>query len=698
MSYKNIIRFSLTNALAFVLSTSVFGIGENVQAQFITGGGAYANMGGSAGMWGSGYWGGMQGCQYPTKQGTNTTSVSDEERAANKKISALQLQLKKLESDKAKSEREMEFAQRKLERQFDSEILDFLLSTHIEKDNQCGNYKTPSCNATSSTGQSAAQIVDQNGEPIPADISNAITSTNCGNKDDVPERLQNKWVTSNGGGYCTAKSKSSAGAVSPSICGDQALWPEERKSSAYSTSECGKILADYRKNKIKKDQIQDKIERLEREIEDREYAISDAQERAQLEREYRLANQTEGDCPECAAEGRGYTYSSQKRDWGYILGNLGIGLALGMVGKKYDQAVMEQNAQLGYPSQQGYPTAVSMGAPYVLAGVYGAVNGGTGSGGFGCGAGIGGTGNPYGSMGGMNGPFGGPMGAYGPYANMGGAFGYPQNMYGSPWGGGMYLPGYGPGGMFAGPNGGWPGGFNTGYAFNAMTNGGYMSNMGYMNNIGYMSNMGYMNNMGYMANMGFMANMGYMSNMGNMTSMCITYPCNTGFQMNMGIPMNTGMPMNTGYMANIGAAINNPQYQMQLLQMQQQMVQQQMQQYQMQQQMQQQYYQAQVQAQQQQYQRQMQAQQQASQIQQEIASLQMRLQMVYSGAYYGADLSGGYYNGGTTGVGGSLGSQAPTFIPTSIGTAVTSPYPTYPTYPTNPGTGTQVTVPTSTGR
>ena len=88
------------------------------------------------------------------------------------------------------------------------------------------------------------------------------------------------------------------------------------------------------------------------------------------------------------------------------------------------------------------------GLPYVGLGMqYGAL-GGAVNGSFGCSPGLGGSGSPYGPLG-----MGGPLGLS-PYASQGGAFGYPPGMMpGFPVaGGGMYNQGFGPWGV-AGPQG-----------------------------------------------------------------------------------------------------------------------------------------------------------------------------------------------------------------------------------------------------
>ncbi len=679
--------------------------------------GGYAN----AGMWGTGYYGGVQGCNQNWQQGAGAVDISDEVLEEQKAIQEAKLQLQKAKLDKKRADSEMDFSRRKLERVFDSETIDFLLDTHIELLNQCSDYKLATA-AAAGAGTTSCSVVDANGNPVEQDA--AV----CGGKTEIPEKLKTKWLGPNG--YCTATSHAKGGDVSTKICSDNTLRPEDApKSRSYSTSECGRSLASYKRFKIQSDKAQGLIEQMEDEIRERQYAISDAKERAKLERQYRQANTTETDCGEaCIAGGRGYNYVKPKRDWVSVLGQVGVGLGLGFLGKKYDDRNAEYSAQLGYPPQQGYPTAVSMGLPFILGGVYGAVNGTAGVGGFGCAAGMHGTGGVYGAGVGMNGPFGGAGGIYGPYAGAGGAFGYPQGMYGTPWGGGMYNPGYGAGGMIAGPWGGFPGGgINSGYAVNGMVNGGFPMGGGFpmsggMPMPGGMQMGGGFQVPGYMMSGGFqmpggMPPMpggfqmpGYMMSGG--LAMSGGFPMGGGFQMpggmqmgggfqmpggmqmgggfqmpgymmsgglamSGGIPMSGGfqmpggMPMTGGYMGAAAAGgMVSAQYQLQMMQMQQQMVQQQMQQ-------QMQYYQAQMQQQMEAYQRQMAVQQQAAQVQQEIASLQVRLQMLYSGAYTG----NATYNTGSIP------------MPTVPGGT------TYPTYPmgTAVPTGTQVTVP-STGR
>ena len=683
-----------------------YGFSGGVQAQAGFGGGfggGYgAEMGGGAGyggqgQWGSGQWGGQQQCAYNQRAGSGATDMSDDEKELRSKISSLQTDLKKRKSEKTKFESEMKFARTRLEKVFDGDVLDFLLDTHIQNDYQCDKYKDfNGYDCDPKKGTTASTTVDADGKTVEA------PKTDCGSKIDVTAKLKMNW--NKGKNYCAANSTSDGGKLSAEICSDDTLRPDDRKRSLYSASECNKFLADYRKNKILADNAQAKITRAEDDIEVRKSSISDARERAKLDREDRLRNQTEAtDCPECDQQSRGYSYQAPKRDWTSIIGSIGLGLGLGYLGKKYDDRNAEYQAQLGYPPQQGYPTAVSMGAPFVLGGIYGAINGTQGQGAFGC-AGQGGMGLGNGAYG-PNGP--------------GGAFGYPQGMFGSPWGGGMYPPGMYPGGGMAGPNGGWPGGMNGGFALNGMLNGGIAMG-GYMggNMQGGYPMSGNMQGGGYMGGMaggpmGGYPMSGYM--MGGAIGGGIAMGGYMGGNMQGGYPMSGNM-QGGGYMGGnmqgIGQYMNNPQYlqmQQQQLQMQQQMQQQQMQ-------MQQQYYQAQAQAQMQAYQRQQAVQQQAQQVQTEIAQLQMRLQMLYSGgSFSGGNGSGGYYGVGAGGGynGGGYGSAAPTpnnggnsgyngggYLNTN-GTGSAQPYypnnsgGAQPYYPgTNPGNGgSAVTIP-----
>ncbi len=612
----------------------------------------------SARMDGTGYYGGMQQCPYPTRIGREAFSMSDEEKEERREIVKRKKELKLRKLEVARAEKQREFAGAKLERFFEGSVAEFLTGVHIEKLNKCENYKVhPSlkCFAKADDkGTSTAGEADEKGKEVAKE-----NLSKCGEKDDVPDLLAKSWIKSDadgGGGYCAANNDSSKGSINPAICSDSKLRPEsDRKNKSYSISDCTKALKDYRKFRIEQGNAQAKYDRAKDEIEDREFAASNARERAALDRKYKMED-TEGDCEDCDEESRGYSFKKPKRDWPSIIGQVGLGLGLGFLGKKYDDRNAEYQAQLGYPPTQGYPTAVSMGLPFILGGVYGAMNGGTGAGGFGCG------GNTYGG--------GGANGVYGPFGANGGAFGYPQKMYGAPWGGGMYNPGIGAYGEFNGPNGGFPGGLNGQFGIGAAINGGYPGMGG-----GGAFGGGQFGGGGAFGGGQFGGGGAFGGGQfggggafgGGQFGGGGAFGGGQfggggafgGGQFGGGGAFGGGGGAFAGAMnGGMGSYMNNPQLQQQMMQQQQQMLQQQMQ-----------YYQAQMQAQMQAVQRQQQIQQQAAQVEQEIASLQMRLRMLYTG--------GGSYGGGGGGFGGG-GIQGGGAISGGIYIGAAAPTPGYP--------------------
>lgn len=626
-------------------------------------------------MWGSGYYQGQMICPYQTKTSNSAVSMSDEEKEERKNITRLKGELKLKQVEKKRAETEVDYLRKKLDRFFDSSVLEFLLDTHIEGAKKCDDYRTyhARCNP-----QPVVQTVSASGDATPADqaaatVQRTVTPqlsaedrTFCDGLTEPPDLLAKKWNSkdsSGRGNYCVGNSKSSAGGVAPAICGDASLRPSDTpKYRTFNTSECSSALANYRKKKIALSNAADKEERISEEISDRTYAIADARERAKIEREYKQSL-TESDCEDCNREARGYSYEKPKRDWVSTAVNVVGGALMIGFGKKAEEAANESNAQAGWPSTQSY------GYPFYQAGISGVINGLVGPGAYGCSAGLNGSGFPYGSGGGWN-LGGSPNGAFGPFGANGGAFGYPQNMYGSPWGGGAFTPGFGPNGQMNGPFGG----VNIGGQF------------GFPNN-------------------------------GNM-AMCFTFPCNIGqggqFGGNpllggqfglggqVGLGGQFGNPMFGGQFGGnplMGGQFGNPQlgfngglsaqYQLQMLQQQQAMQQQYYQQ-------QQQYYQMQMQQQQQQMQVYYQRQQQSIQIQQQIQQLTMQLQMIQQQSYYGSNgsLGGNGFNFGAGfnfGVGVGVGTGgAP--VPGGFGSGTTM-YPGgtpgfYNPGTTFPGTGT----------
>lgn len=593
-------------------------------------------------MWGSGYYQGGIQCPYDTRPARNAVSMSDDEREARTAITRARASLKQTQAKKRRSESKKEMLRRKIDRYFDSSVVDFLVDFHIDGARQCSSY------------QSYSNGCLRDPAPPPASGTTAVTSAapagvDCNAKEAPPDLLRRRWTDSdNGRGpYCAGNSRSSAGGINGAICDDESLRPQDGARRSFNSSECKRALADYRKTSIEAFNAADEEERRQDEIQDREYAIADAREQARIDREYRLANETESDCPDCDAYSRGSSGGGQRlrRDWFSTATNVIGGLVYVGLGQKADSAGREHAAQLGVPSQMSY------GFPYYQAGLNGIINGLSGPGAYGCSGGYGGAGFPFGA-GGQFGLGGGANGAFGPFAGQGGAFGYPQGMFGSPWGGGAFNPGLNINGGFNGPFGG------TGF--------------------------------------------GGMPGNGNM-AMCFTWPCNVGgggpqFGLGGGVggqfggspfggpqfggqfggsPFGGpgpqfglggqfgGSPFGGGQFGGspFGGQGNfgmngqlSMQYQMQMAQLQMQM----QQQYQQQQQ---QYYQQQMQVQMQYQQQQQQRQQQAYQIQMQMAQLNMQLQQLYYSNQYGTggglNLNGGFnFN---LGIGG--GAPSPTGFP-----------------------------------
>jgi|GEM_PF-6139373 len=575
------------------------------------------NINAMTGPWGAGVYSGQPACPYESKTSKSAVDVSDEEKEERKKIANAKAEIKNKQDENKLASKRMENLEKKIERYFDSEVVEFLLKTHIENSMKCDDYTTahPSCSAAQPVTQSVDQPADQ-----ATTVSKTVSNVDCGKlNDEVPKLLAEKWTSkdkSKKGGYCIGDSDKNGGSVHSSICNDNDLRPDPKKKK-YNTSSCAKDLAEYRKRRIERDSAASKVEDFESELEDSKFAIED------IQREKRL-RKTESDCEQCDNASRGYSYEEPKRNWTSTLVNVGAGLGMMYYGKKAEEAANEYNAQAGWPSTQSY------GYPFYQAGMSGVINGLSGPGAYGCAGTIGGGGFPNGAGGGWN-VGGSANGAYGPFAANGGAFGYPSNMYGSPWGGGAYTPGFGPGGQMNGPFGG----INVGGQFGFPNNGNFQMGGPQMNGQFGMP------------------------------------PFGGGPQMNgqFGMPPFGGGPQMNGGLSS--------QYQMQMMQQQQQM---QMQYYQQQQQ----YYQVQMQQQQQQMQQHYQRQQQSAQIQMQIQQLTMQLQMLqtqYSGGGGGASLGGGFSfgvgigapaPGGFGGAGAMYPGGTPGFNPAGVGG---SPFP-----------------------
>ena len=256
-------------------------------------------------MWGSGYYqGGMQ-CPYQTSVARNAVSMSDDEKEARQDLDKLKQELKTKQTDRKRAESKIEFLRKKVERYFDSSVSEFLLDTHIEGAKMCKEYKSVANRCI--TGTAAGTVTTTPPATVNADGSSAAVTpvtpvmpqVDCSALVDVPDLLAKKWNdkdASGRGNYCVGSSKSNAGNVAAAICSDDSLRPQDSRRRSYNNSDCSKSLADYRKTRIDLANAADAEERLQDEIQDKEYAISDARERARIDREYRVKNETESDC------------------------------------------------------------------------------------------------------------------------------------------------------------------------------------------------------------------------------------------------------------------------------------------------------------------------------------------------------------------------------------------------------------------
>ncbi len=648
---------SLKNLMNFVFAMSaflpVFLLSTEVKAQ--------------SGLQGAGYYGGNQPCPYPVRTGSGAVDMSDQERSERAKLKKLKSELIAKENAVEKHQEKLDNLREKLGKHLNSEVLEFLISVHIESANECNQYNTHpknrGCGGSSEPPAAPAPAPANAATGGPADVATgnsgsatsdsnlaASTGRSCKNIIEVPRSLRSSWITQDQdgiGGYCQGEGASNAGSVSPSICDDKTLRPASGSTNKYkagaSTLECKRSIADYRKTRIDLGNAADRVAFLEAQIEDREEKLDGIIER------HKSRKMVEADCENCDGN-RGYRYEAPKRDWWSVGANVAGALIFGNIGRKYDQSRMEYQAQMGHVPDQGYPTGVSMAFPYIQGAIYGAVPGGSGQGGFGCGAGVNGTGGVYGANGN---PYAVGNNAYGPNAGMGGAFGYPRDMYGNILGGGAYNPGFNPNGYMNGPGaingsaglalcfswpcpqqgGGMGGGGQFGGGFGGPGMGGQFGG-GMGGGFGGPGGPGFGGQFG-----GGLGGGPYGNPYGG--------PGMGGQFGGGGMGGGFGGP---GMGGPFGGGLGNPQYQMQLMQQQQAMLQQQQQQAaQMAQ-----YYQMQAQAQQQALQRQQQVEQQAMQVKQEIASLQMRLQMLYSNTY-GGTAGGGGAGGALYGGGGLMG-------------------------------------------
>ncbi len=424
----------------------------------------------SQNMWGTGMYGGMQSCPYPTRAGNGATNVDDGTKEIQSAISEAQKQLREKKAEKKKLDRTTEKARNEIVKTISDDYAEFIFE-HVENSRRCQEYKGY---------QSTSQDFAAQGQEGTQEISN-------GNMIPVQSFTITEWSQ-----YCDP---TKAGSVSAGLCTNPRF--KQSEGGRADAQSCKKGLTDYRKSYAQSQKLQREIERLEESIARTQEDLKEARQDALQAQRDNMTSQTEGGiCIECMQQGNGYTYQKPQTDWSSVIANLGTGALATYMGYQQNKMVAEYNSNIGWPTQS-YPSW-GYGFPYIAAGIYGALGGGTGQGSFGCGSGMGGT--MGGVTGNMNGPMG-MMGGYGTgglYGSMGGAFGYPSGMMGNMMGGGIYNSGMGPWGI---------NGYGGGYGSNPMMGMGNMSGMGGMlgGGLGGMMGMGNMMGMGTMSGLGSMS-------------------------------------------------------------------------------------------------------------------------------------------------------------------------------------------------
>ena len=432
-------------------------------------------------MAGTGYNPGQQGCAYQPQVAAGASSYLDEYNEIKKSMSEEKRRLSDMKRKQRQIDKELGKARDTI-RGVVSDVYSEFIIEHMDSARLCSEYKgygsypvpPPEDYRPPAPVNQELPRVDEDESTVNREKKKKTTSrtrSSASNEvaiDRTPAAAETSSATGlEGGRSVSAPSSGGAQQGLIDVRGfTQAQWrqvclPQKRggvsgaacenpyKSGAksrYSPNECKKSLEVYRDKTVESQKLAGQIEESENLIarykEDLPAAMKDAKERYKEDTE-------SGICMDCMASGNGYITQRPGPDWAGVAANfLTAGTAMYM-GYQNNKMVAEYNSDLGWPTQP-YPTW-GYGLPFMMNGIYGALGGGIGAGGFGC-AGAGG-------MAGMG------AGAYG-NVGMQGPYGYPQGMFGGQMGGGMYNGGIGPTGM-AGPwgLGGGPGigaGFSAG--------------------------------------------------------------------------------------------------------------------------------------------------------------------------------------------------------------------------------------------
>ncbi|MFN7729341.1 MAG: hypothetical protein ACK5P7_09320, partial [Bdellovibrio sp.] len=434
--------------------------------------------------WGTGMYGGMQSCPYELQIGEEAASIKEEMEERNK-------DLKEAKSDLAKMKSRLSSLKSSVNSQkdlfkltgFEGEAFS-IIENHITGGYSCNTYQRAECRGTAEAStpdpsRMPAGDIPGNRRPLPQDDGGASRS---GTPQGDPCGQGNLTSPSPFAPSVWARACENGG-LRGSICEQNIPGNRPR---GYNFDSCRRYLGLWAEKQRELRQSEFKIAELDARVKELEaYTKAKKQELRESIKEYvreQRQAQTEGGCLDCMITGNSGVMQPRRASGWEIGANLVLGLGAMYLGNNLNKYTADQNARLGFPTQP-YP-ALGYGMPFFQGALYGAVGGSMGGGAFGCAGGANGSGfanGPYGMM--------GPFGQGSMYGPSGGAFGYPAGMYGTPMGGGMFMPGMGPFGMGMpgglGMGGGMmmaggmmiPGGFQMGMPMGSMMGGGGMMGM-----------------------------------------------------------------------------------------------------------------------------------------------------------------------------------------------------------------------------